>query len=342
MSNFLLEAGRQTLMLELQEASRLPERLGDDFIRAAETIIHCEGKLIVSGIGKSGHIGKKLAATFASTGTPAFFVHPAEALHGDLGMLDSRDVMLFISYSGSAKELDLIVPRLEEKGIPLLAMTGKSTSPLALAAKAVLDIAVEREACPMHLALAAKAVLDIAVEREACPMHLAPTSSTVNTLMLGDALAMAVMQARGFNEEDFARSHPAGALGARLLNKVHHLMRRDEEVPRVNTEANVMDAMLELSRTGLGLVAVCDEANRVQGVFTDGDLRRWLVAGGTLNDGVTRAMTRNGVTLQADSRAVEAKERLMKHKISAAPVVDENGQLVGAINLQNFYQAGIL
>ncbi len=293
MSNFLLEAGRQTLMLELQEASRLPERLGDDFIRAAETIIHCEGKLIVSGIGKSGHIGKKLAATFASTGTPAFFVHPAEALHGDLGMLDSRDVMLFISYSGSAKELDLIVPRLEEKGIPLLAMTGKS-------------------------------------------------SSTVNTLMLGDALAMAVMQARGFNEEDFARSHPAGALGARLLNKVHHLMRRDEEVPRVNTEANVMDAMLELSRTGLGLVAVCDEANRVQGVFTDGDLRRWLVAGGTLNDGVTRAMTRNGVTLQADSRAVEAKERLMKHKISAAPVVDENGQLVGAINLQNFYQAGIL
>lgn len=250
MSNFLLEAGRQTLMLELQEASRLPERPGDDFIRAAETIIHCEGKLIVSGIGKSGHIGKKLAATFASTGTPAFFVHPAEALHGDLGMLDGRDVMLFISYSGSAKELDLIVPRLEEKGIPLLAMTGKSTSPLALAAKAVLDIAVEREACPMHLA---------------------PTSSTVNTLMLGDALAMAVMQARGFSEEDFARSHPAGALGARLLNKVHHLMRRDDEVPRVGTDANVMDTMLELSRTGLGTVAVCDEANRVQGVFTDGD-----------------------------------------------------------------------
>ncbi|MDU4365755.1 MAG: KpsF/GutQ family sugar-phosphate isomerase [Klebsiella oxytoca] len=273
MSNFLLEAGRQTLMLELQEASRLPERLGDDFIRAAETIIHCEGKLVVSGIGKSGHIGKKLAATFASTGTPAFFVHPAEALHGDLGMLDSRDVMLFISYSGSAKELDLIVPRLEEKSIPLLAMTGKSTSPLALAAKAVLDIAVEREACPMHLA---------------------PTSSTVNTLMLGDALAMAVMQARGFNEEDFARSHP------------------------------------------------CDERNHVQGVFTDGDLRRWLVGGGRLQDIVSQAMTRNGVTLQAESRAIEAKERLMKHKISAAPVVDENGQLVGAINLQNFYQAGIL
>ncbi len=304
MSNFLLEAGRQTLMLELQEASRLPERLGDDFIRAAETIIHCEGKLVVSGIGKSGHIGKKLTATFASTGTPAFFVHPAEALHGDLGMLDSRDVMLFISYSGSAKELDLIVPRLEEKSIPLLAMTGKSTSPLALAVKAVLDIAVEREACPMHLA---------------------PTSSTVNTLMLGDALTMAVMQARGFNEEDFARSHPVGALGARLLNKVHHLMRRDGDVPRVANDTSVMDAMLELSRTGLGLVAVCDERNHVQGVFTDGDLRRWLVGGGSLQDIVSQAMTRNGVTLQAESRAIEAKERLMKHKISAAPVVDESG-----------------
>ncbi|VTN11139.1 Arabinose 5-phosphate isomerase GutQ [Raoultella terrigena] len=213
------------------------------------------------------------------------------------------------------------MPRLEEKSIPLLAMTGKSKSPLALAARAVLDIAVEREACPMHLA---------------------PTSSTVNTLMLGDALAMAVMQARGFNEEDFARSHPAGALGARLLNKVHHLMRRDEDVPRVDVTASVMSAMLELSRTGLGLVAVCDAQNRVEGVFTDGDLRRWLVGGGTLEDTVSRAMTRNGVTLQDQSRAVDAKERLMKHKISAAPVVDERGQLVGAINLQNFYQAGIL
>ena len=160
--------------------------------------------------------------------------------------------------------------------------------------------------------------------------------------MMGDALAIAVMQARGFNEEDFARSHPAGALGARLLNKVHHLMRTDDAIPQVKLDTSVMDAMLELSRTGLGLVAVCDEHNRVQGVFTDGDLRRWLVGGGSLQDVVSQAITRNGVTLQAESRAVEAKERLMKHKISAAPVVDDNGQLVGAINLQNFYQAGIL
>ena len=321
MNSALLDAGRQTLMLELQEASRLPERLGEEFVRAAQTILYGEGKLVVSGIGKSGHIGKKLAATFASTGTPAFFVHPAEALHGDLGMLDARDIMLFISYSGNARELDLIVPRLQEKSIPLLAMTGKADSPLARAAEAVLDIAVEREACPMHLA---------------------PTSSAVNTLMLGDALAMAVMQARGFSEEDFARSHPAGALGARLLNKVHHLMRQDADVPRVDTQASVMDAMLELSRTGLGLVAVCDERQQVQGVFTDGDLRRWLVDGGSLNDAVTSAMTRGGIVLDAEMRAAEAKEVLMKHKVSAAPVINARRELAGAINLQHFYQAGIL
>ncbi|EHT0823567.1 arabinose-5-phosphate isomerase GutQ [Escherichia coli] len=321
MSEALLNAGRQTLMLELQEASHLPERLGDDFVRAANIILHCEGKVVVSGIGKSGHIGKKIAATLASTGTPAFFVHPAEALHGDLGMIESRDVMLFISYSGGAKELDLIIPRLEDKSIALLAMTGKPTSPLGLAAKAVLDISVEREACPMHLA---------------------PTSSTVNTLMMGDALAMAVMQARGFNEEDFARSHPAGALGARLLNKVHHLMRRDDAIPQVALTASVMDAMLELSRTGLGLVAVCDDQRLVKGVFTDGDLRRWQVGGGALTTPVNEAMTVGGTTLQSQSRAIDAKEILMKRKITAAPVVDENGKLTGAINLQDFYQAGII
>ncbi|MGL4033969.1 arabinose-5-phosphate isomerase GutQ [Kosakonia cowanii] len=321
MRDSFINAARQALLLELQEASRLPERLGDDFVRAAETVLNCKGKVIVSGIGKSGHIGKKIAATFASTGTPAFFVHPAEALHGDLGMIESRDVMLFISYSGSAKELDLILPRLDEKAVTLLAMTGKPRSPLALAAHAVLDIAVEREACPMHLA---------------------PTSSTVNTLMMGDALAIAVMQARGFDEEDFARSHPAGALGARLLNKVHHLMRKADQVPQVMLTSSVMGAMLELSRTGLGLVAVCDAGRHVHGVFTDGDLRRWLVAGGALTAVVSEAMTPGGITLDASSRAVDAKERLMQRKIAAAPVVDDAGELVGAINLQDFYQAGIL
>lgn len=321
MSDFLLNAARDTLLLELHEASKLPDRLDEGFLRAAQTVLDCKGKVIVSGIGKSGHIGKKLAATLASTGTPAFFVHPAEALHGDLGMIESRDVLLFISYSGTAKELDFIIPRLQEKNVVLLAITGKPQSPLALAAHAVIDIAIEREACPMHLA---------------------PTSSTVNTLMMGDALAMAVMQARGFNEEDFARSHPAGALGARLLNRVHHLMRQGETIPRVADTATVMDAMLELSRTGLGMVPVVTPGAQVSGVFTDGDLRRWLVGGGKLEDAVTQAMTRGGITLQSDSRAVDAKEQLMKRRISAAPVIDEHRQLVGAINLQDFWQAGIL
>ena len=320
MSEMLLNTARQTLLIELQEASRLPDRLGEDFLTAANALIACQGKVIVSGIGKSGHIGKKIAATLASTGTPAFFVHAAEALHGDLGMIEGRDVLLFISYSGSAKELELILPRLEERGVVLLAMTGKPLSPLALAAKAVLDISVEREACPIHLA---------------------PTSSTVNTLMLGDALAMAVMQARGFNEEDFARSHPAGALGARLLNRVHHLMRKDD-VPHVHINATVMDAMLELSRTGLGMVAICDDVDHIKGIFSDGDLRRWLVAGGILGAPIGDAMTKGGITLNAESRAIDAKETLMKRKISAAPVVDDSGRLVGAINLQAFYQAGII
>ncbi|WP_058911481.1 arabinose-5-phosphate isomerase GutQ [Entomohabitans teleogrylli] len=321
MREFLLTAAREALLLELQEASQLPERLGDAFVTAASALLNCQGKVIVSGIGKSGHIGKKIAATLASTGTPAFFVHPAEALHGDLGMVESRDVMLFISYSGSAKELDYILPRLEERGVILIAMTGKAHSPLGQAARAIIDISVSREACPMHLA---------------------PTSSTVNTLMMGDALAMAVMQARGFSEEDFARSHPAGALGARLLNNVHHLMRTGEQIPRVASGCRVMEAMLELSRTGLGMVAICDEASRVCGVFTDGDLRRWMVGGGTLEAPVTEAMTPGGHVLQAQSRAIDAKEKLMKQRINAAPVVDERGTLVGAINLQDLYQAGIL
>ncbi len=321
MTEFLLTAARETLLLELQEASRLPERLNQSFLHAAEAVLNCRGKVIVSGMGKSGHIGKKIAATLASTGTPAFFVHPAEALHGDLGMVESRDLMLFISYSGGAKELDFIIPRLHEKHVVLIAMTGKPNSPLAKAAAAVIDISVEREACPMHLA---------------------PTSSTVNTLMMGDALAMAVMQARGFSEEDFARSHPAGALGAKLLNNVHHLMRQGENIPQVSHGSTVMDAMLELSRTGLGLVAVCDDDKKVCGVFTDGDLRRWMVKSGSLEAQVSDAMTQGGHLINANLRAISAKEALMNKQINAAPVVDDNGVLVGAINLQDLYQAGIL
>lgn len=321
MSDSLITAAKETLLLELQEASRLTDRIDASFVGAAQAILQCDGKLIVSGIGKSGHIAKKIAATFASTGTPAFFVHPAEALHGDLGMVEGRDVLLFISYSGNGKELDLILPRVQEKEVVLIAMTGQAHSPLAKAALATLDISIEREACPMGLA---------------------PTSSTVNTLMMGDALAMAVMQQRGFNEEDFARSHPAGALGARLLNRVHHLMRTAPALPVVSDSATVMDAMLELSRTGIGLVVIADTKHHIAGVFTDGDLRRWLVGGGKLEMPIDAAMTLECTVLPEDMRASEAKALLMKKRISAAPVVDNDGVLVGAINLHDFHQAGIL
>jgi len=295
-------------------------RLDDNFLCACRLLLNCTGKTVISGMGKSGHIGKKIAASLASTGTPAFFVHPAEALHGDLGMIGSEDVMIFISYSGRAKELDLILPLLKENQTRLIAITGGKDSPLALAADCVLDISVEREACPMGLA---------------------PTSSAVNTLMMGDALAMALMRHRGFGAEDFARSHPGGSLGARLLNRVHHLMRTGDRLPVVDSRKNVMDAMLELSRTGLGLIAVCDASLHVAGVFTDGDLRRWLVKGNSLNDPLGSAMSRPGYLLPAQWRAGEALEALHQQHISAAPVVDSEGVLVGAINLHDLHQAGI-
>lgn len=316
----LLNFARETLEIELAEATRLLARLDDNMVCACELLLNCRGKAVVSGIGKSGHIGKKIAATLASTGTPAFFVHPAEALHGDLGMIGKDDVVIFISYSGRAKELALILPLLAENHIPLIAITGGKESPLATAA-----------AC----------MLDISIEREACPMGLAPTSSAVNTLMIGDALAMALMRQRGFNAEDFARSHPGGSLGARLLNRVHHLMRTGERLPSVKESANVMEAMLELSRTGLGLVAVCDAQQKVVGVFTDGDLRRWLVKGNSLNDALSPAITRPGYRLPEQWRAGEALEALHEQHISAAPVVDIDGILVGAINLHDLHQAGI-
>lgn len=316
----LLNFARETLEIELTEAQRLLTRLDDNFVQACELLLNCRGKAVISGIGKSGHIGKKIAASLASTGTPSFFVHPAEALHGDLGMIGADDVVIFISYSGRAKELDLILPLLAESKIPVIAMTGGKESPLALGA-----------AC----------TLDISVEREACPMGLAPTSSGVTTLMMGDALAMALMRQRGFNAEDFARSHPGGSLGARLLNRVHHLMRTGDRLPMVQESANVMEAMLELSRTGLGLVAICDAQQKVVGVFTDGDLRRWLVKGNSLNDGLSPAITRPGYRLPEQWRAGEALEALHEQHISAAPVVDIDGVLVGAINLHDLHQAGI-
>ncbi|RKS84769.1 arabinose 5-phosphate isomerase [Orbus hercynius] len=318
--NKLLQYGREVLELELQEAQKLPARLGDDFIKACELILSTKGKVVVSGIGKSGHIGKKIAASFASTGTPSFFMHPSEALHGDLGMVSENDIVVLISYSGRAKEFSLILPILKEMNIAIIAITGSLSSPLAKAADAILDISIEKEACPMGLA---------------------PTSSSTNTLLMGDVLAISIMRAKGFKEEDFARSHPAGSLGAKLLNHVKDVMRTGEQVPSVGHRATVLDAMLELSRTGLGLVAVCDEQQHIAGVFTDGDLRRLLLKEGTLHDPIHQVMSKPGYRLPDGWKAIEALKSFNDHNITAAPVVDVNGRLVGALNIHDLHQAGI-
>lgn len=316
----LLQYGRELLELELHEAQKLPNRLGKDFIKACQLILATKGKIVVSGIGKSGHIGKKIAASLASTGSPAFFMHPSEALHGDLGMVTENDVAILISYSGRAKEFNLILPILANQNIPVIAITGGLDSPLAKSAQAVLDISIEKEACPMGLA---------------------PTSSSTNTLLIGDALAIAVMRARGFKEEDFARSHPAGSLGAKLLNHVKDVMRTGDLIPKVPKTATVFDAMLELSRTGVGLVAIIDENNKIVGVFTDGDLRRLLLKNGTLQDCIMHVMTSPGYQIPENWKAVEALKLFNDHNITAAPVVNTEGELVGALNIHDLHQAGI-
>ncbi|PXZ04735.1 arabinose-5-phosphate isomerase GutQ [Gilliamella apicola] len=316
----LLQYGRELLELELHEAQKLPARLGKDFVKACQLILSTKGKVVVSGIGKSGHIGKKIAASLASTGSPAFFMHPSEALHGDLGMVTENDIVILISYSGRAKEFQFILPILAEMNIPVIAITGGLDSPLALAAQAVLDISIEKEACPMGLA---------------------PTSSSTNTLLMGDALAIAVMRARGFKEEDFARSHPAGSLGAKLLNHVKDIMRKGDLIPSVPQSATVLDAMLELSRTGVGLVAICQDGNKIVGVFTDGDLRRLLLKHGTLQDKIIDVMTSPGYQIPETWKAVEALKSFNDHNITAAPVVNNHGELVGALNIHDLHQAGI-
>lgn len=317
----LLNAAKKVIDIEIEEAQRLKNRLNADFIQSCHLILNTKGKLIISGIGKSGHIGKKIAASFASTGTPAFFMHPSEALHGDLGMVAKGDTVLLISYSGQSREFSLIVPQLQRLNVPIIAMTGKPESPLGQAATTILNINIEKEACPMHLA---------------------PTSSSTNTLIMGDALAITVMQARQFNEEDFARSHPAGSLGAKLLYLVKDIMRQGTHIPKITQEKTVFDAMLELSRTGLGLVAICNAQNKVLGVFTDGDLRRLLLNHGTLSDSIEAVMTKSGYQLQADWKAVYALKKFNEWNITAAPVINDNKELIGALNIHDLHKAGIV
>ena len=318
----LLQLARDTLDIEAAALQGLKTRLDERFVRAVEMMLTVKGRVVVTGMGKSGHIGRKIAATLASTGTPAMFVHPAEASHGDLGMIKVVDVVLAISNSGESDELVAILPVLKRQGVPLIAMTGGLQSSLA-----------------RH----ADVVLDSSVEKEACPLNLAPTASTTAQLALGDALAVALLDARGFKPEDFARSHPGGSLGRRLLTHVGDVMRSGEGVPRVGLTATFSELMQEMSRKGLGASAVVDAAGRAVGVFTDGDLRRLSEKGQDL-----RALTAGDVmhacprTIAQDALAVEAAEMMEKHRITSLLVVDAQGLLCGAINTNDLMRAKVI
>lgn len=317
-----LARARTTFDIEAAAVLGLKERVGPSFVDAVQKILEVRGRVVVMGMGKSGHVGRKIAATLASTGTPAMFVHPAEASHGDLGMIKAVDLVLAISNSGEVEELTVILPVVKRQGVPLIAMTGRVDSTLARHA----DI-----------------VLDSSVEKEACPLNLAPTASTTAQMALGDALAVALLDARGFGTEDFARSHPGGALGRKLLTHVGDVMRSGDDVPRVAPGASLSDLMREMSAKGLGATAVVDPAGRAIGIFTDGDLRRQVETGADL-----RALTAGDVmhvgprTLRADALAAEAAELMEQHRITSVLVVDASGVLIGALSINDLMRAKVI
>ncbi len=317
-----LALARQTLQIEAEAVTGLIDRLDNRFAAAVELILQCRGRLIVSGIGKSGHIARKIASTMSSTGTPAYFVHPAEASHGDLGMITRDDVLIALSYSGESQELLFILPIVKRQGGRVISITGNTESSLA------------REA-DIHL--------DAGVSQEACPLNLAPTASTTAALALGDALAVALLDARGFGAEDFARSHPGGALGRRLLTHVRDVMRSDEAVPIIAEDASLKAAILAVSRGGLGLVAIVDHAGHAVGIFTDGDLRRAFEKDIDLHRArIADLMSRSPHTIGPDRLAVEAVERMERHRINALLVVDEGGTLIGALNMHDLFKAKVI
>ncbi len=318
----LIERGRSVLAAESEAVAALENRLDADFARACRLLLGCEGRIVVTGMGKSGHVGNKIAATLASTGSPAFFVHPAEAVHGDIGMITSKDVVLALSNSGETDELLTILPVIKRLDVPMIALTGKTASTLARYADVTLDVSVPAEACPLNLA---------------------PTTSTTATLAMGDALAVAVLEARGFTEEDFARSHPGGALGRRLLLHVEDVMRSGEDLPAVGPDTPLSEGLLEMSRKGLGMTTVLDPSRRVLGIFTDGDLRRTLdgpldVRGTRMSD----VMTRGCKVAKPRMLAAEAVHLMETFRITALPVVDDDGVLVGALNVHDLLRAGVM
>lgn len=317
-----LALARKTLEIEAAAVLGLAGRVGSELAQAVLLLLLCRGRVVVMGMGKSGHIGRKIAATLASTGTPAMFVHPAEASHGDLGMITALDVVLAISNSGESEELTAILPMLSRLGVPLIAITGGGQSTLA-----------------KH----ARVTLDSSVAREACPLNLAPTASTTAQLALGDALAVALLDARGFKEEDFARSHPGGALGRKLLTHVGDVMRRGDAVPQVRPETPFTELMREMSAKGLGVSAVVDDSRHVLGIFTDGDLRRLVEKGVDLRS--SRAgdvMHAHPRTVQADSLAVEAVALMEQYSITSVLVLDDAGVLCGALNTNDLMRAKVI
>jgi arabinose-5-phosphate isomerase len=321
-SSDLIQTAQRTIRLEIEAVEGLLANIDADFVRACEMILAGKGRVVVVGMGKSGHIGKKIAATLASTGTTAFFVHPAEASHGDMGMITGDDIILAISNSGTTSEIVTLLPLIKRLGIKMISVTGNPNSTMAKAAEVNLNV---------H------------VEHEACPLNLAPTSSTTAALVMGDALAVALLEARDFTAEDFAFSHPGGALGRRLLLKVEHVMHVGENLPQVQRGTLLRDSLMEMTRKGLGMTAVLEADGRLAGIFTDGDLRRTLdrdidIRQATIDD----VMTVHGKTARPDMLAAEALKIMEDHKIGALIVVDENDHPIGAFNLGDLLRAGVM
>ena len=307
---------------EADAVRALRDRVDEAFVTACRHMLACEGRVVITGMGKSGHIGDKIAATMASTGTPSFFMHPGEASHGDLGMITPRDVVIALSNSGETDEILTIVPLIKRIGVALISMTGNPNSTLA------------RES-DVHI--------DISVEKEACPLGLAPTASTTATLAMGDALAVALLEARGFTADDFARSHPGGRLGRRLLLHVGDIMHKGGEIPATREGVMLAEALLEITRKGLGMTTVTDDAGKLLGVFTDGDLRRVLDHGIDVHGtSVGELMTRDCRTARESMLAVEALHMMEENRINALPVVDETGRLIGALNMHDLLRAGVV
>jgi arabinose-5-phosphate isomerase len=321
-SEQLLELAREVLEIESRAVDSLRQRLDDAFVAACRLCLETPGRVVVTGMGKSGHIGHKIAATLASTGTPAFFVHPAEASHGDLGMITGQDLLLAISNSGETEEIVTILPLVKRMGARLVSITGNSASTLAKAADAHLDVSVEVEACPLNLA---------------------PTASTTATLAMGDALAVALLKIRGFTAEDFALSHPRGTLGKRLLTRVSDVMRTGEAIPSIAPDVRLRDGLIEMSHKGLGMTAIVDRDNRILGIFTDGDLRRALDEGVDVHETKMSEVMHTGCkTTAADVLAAEAVRLMEQNKITSLLVADDDFRLIGALNIHDLFRAGIV